>query len=353
MMGPLQRLLREIAGATQGRSDRAVEAAVETLGRFADAKIIPAAMQEGVKRLRGTNLRNSPTYLAHEYLNESWRPVYHADVARAFAEAKLVYASSTELLANFVNLTLNEEQRALVAQIENPELRETLKDFSCDRWFRQDVFVRGARRMSEEARDAALGNMRLALRQPSPDGMQIPKPDGTVWHPDPDAYKTFFKALEKGPRTVSELLTLPGLAPDHKVRPVELVGVLVGTELAGPIIEPSAAEREAADRLNALTEAQGEIGLAQTATMAIPSIGSAIGLGPADFALFLTLRCGQIPDAEALAARFVARCRESGGHPIINGEPVEDDDKAKAAVTRDYALKIERLVPVWRMLGVV
>ncbi len=114
-------------------------------------------------------------YLAHEYLNEHWQPAYFADVARKLAAAKLGYAACAELLKNFYNLSLTEQQRALIAEVASPELRETLKDFCTDNWFRQDVFVRGARAISAQRRDQLLSAQTLSccgrrlscLRSPS------------------------------------------------------------------------------------------------------------------------------------------------------------------------------------------
>ena len=46
------------------------------------------------------------TYLAHEYMNDSWAPCFHADVAEALAGAKLEWVASANLIENFAELTL-------------------------------------------------------------------------------------------------------------------------------------------------------------------------------------------------------------------------------------------------------
>ena len=153
---PLQRLLRELAAAAPQRSDLAVARAIEQIDRFAKGKLIAERFRDAAaKRFKGAG--KTLSYLAHEYLNEHWQPAYFADVARDMASAKLSFVACAELLKNFYNLVLNEEQRALIAEIPSPELRETLeKDFCTDNWFRQDLFLRGARRMSEQRREQLL-----------------------------------------------------------------------------------------------------------------------------------------------------------------------------------------------------
>ncbi|HEX3485401.1 MAG TPA: class I SAM-dependent methyltransferase [Micropepsaceae bacterium] len=352
-MGPIQRLLRELAGTSALRSDHSIDSAITMLARLAEAKIIPPEFDKAVKRLTESTHRRNLTYLAHEYLNEHWQPAYHADVARAFAGAKLAYIGTTDLLRNFSNLTLSESHRALLDEIPSPELRETLKDFCLDHWFHQDVYVRGARRTMEDRRDAMLSSLRLALIRPIPKRIEIAGPEETVWRPSAEAYGPFMDALERGPHKVSELVSLPGVPASYKRKSLEVVGVLVGTGIAAPYTEPQADATAGCDRLNHLIEAEGEVALTQTATIAAASVGLGMPMPAALFDLYLALRRGEKPDPQQFARRFVRRCREEGGHPIIDGKSYEDETEALTAVERDYAAKIAHVVPIWKNLGMV
>ena len=288
-VAPLQRIVRELARAAPERSDFAVSRALDQLGRLAELNIVPARFQPEIKRMRDSS-RNLLSYLAHEYLNEHWQPLYHADVARAFAGAKLEFAACTDLLKNFYNLSLNEEQRTFLADIPFADVRETLKDFCTDHWFRQDVFVRGIRRMSVARREQLLLAQTLALLRPPPDVIEIERPGGSKWRPDVTVYQAISKALQQRPRRVSELLTLAELPQTHQVGPVELVGVLVGTGLAGFYKEPTAEEQAAADRLNALHDADEEIPLSRGVTLAVPAARTGVTLSAANYALYKALR---------------------------------------------------------------
>ncbi len=352
-MGPLQRALKELTGLWPGRIDHAIDNALAMLSRLAEAKVIPANLHDGLKRITDTPEGKLRPYLAHEYLNEYWQPVYHPDVARTLAGAKLSFASSTDLLKNFLNLCLTEPQRALISEIPRPELREMLKDYCVNDWLRQDVFVRGVRRMSEGRRDSLLQGLKLTLLRPPPGLIEIYRPDGSVWRPSPDAYAIFVKALLTRPHSVAELLALPGLPPEHGVKPVELVGVLVGTGLAAPFMETRDDAQSACDRLNRLTEAGSRIGAPRGTTIAVPSVAGGVTLMGGDFDLYMSARRGETLDPEALAARFVERCKEQGGHAIVDGKAYEDETEARAAGAKDYAVKIDRLVPIWRMIGMV
>ena len=112
----------------------------------------------------------SSEYLSHEYMSAHWAPAFHADVAAAMAEAKLDWVSSANPLENFPELNLTPEQRAVMDRYKDPIMRELVKDTCLPRQFRHDVFVRGARRMSNDERDTALSRLTvvpLASRGPT------------------------------------------------------------------------------------------------------------------------------------------------------------------------------------------
>jgi SAM-dependent methyltransferase len=349
-VAPLQRIIKELADSSHTRSDLAVTRVLSQLQRLADANIIPKKYHDGIKRIRETADRLLQ-YVAHEYLNEHWQPVYHNDVARAFAEAKMTFAASSELLKNFYNLSLTDEQRDILADVPSAELRETLKDFCTDHWFREDVFVRGARHMHPAQRERRFAQLKLALLRPAPETIEIGRPDGSKWRPDPVVYDAVVAALYRGPRKVSDLLRLDELPPQHSVGSVELVGVLLGTGLAAIYTDPTPEEQTSARRLNALLDADPELPLTRGATLAVPAIHSGITLSAANYALYQDLRRGRAPEADSLADRFIARCEATGCHPVLDGKTHENHAEARVLLTEEYQVKIERLVPLWRMLG--
>src|SRR2546421_5573004 len=118
------------------------------LNRLREAKIIPDRFDDSVKRLTQTaQSQKLISYLAHEYLNAHWKPLYRADVSRALTSAKLRYVGSASLLRNFENFLLTQQQISLLNEMATAEIRELLKDFSVEHMLNQDVYVRGARAM--------------------------------------------------------------------------------------------------------------------------------------------------------------------------------------------------------------
>ncbi len=348
---PLQRLVRELAAAAPQRSDLAVARAIEQLNRFAAAKVIAERFQIAAQRFKGAD--KPLPYLAHEYLNEHWQPAYFADVARDLADAKLSFVGCAELLKNFYNLAMTDEQHRLIGELASAELRETLKDFCTENWFRQDVFMRGPRRVSAQRREQVLAAKQIALLRPAPEAFEIGKPDGSRWRPDAAVYAAILAALTQRPRTVRDLLSLEQLPREHLVKPVELVGTLVGTGLAGLYQEPTPAQSAGAERLNAVLESDPEYLLDHGAVLAVPAARIGITLTAPNYALYRSLKRGETRTAHDLATQFIARCRAQGVHPVLDDQVIEDAAEAQLALTRDYEMRMQRVVPVWRSLGML
>lgn len=225
-----------------------------------------------------------------------------------------------------------------------------MKDFCADTRFRTDLYVRGARRMTVERRRALLGSLKLTLLRHPPEAFHVNLPGGGAWRPEPKVYLPVLEALKSRPHRVSELLGLPGLPADHNVEAIELIGILTGSNLAALYQQPSPAALDASRRLNAAALAEAN---ARRTILTVPAIGAALSLTPLDLELYNDLARGAAPDAGDLAERFIARCHAAGGHPIIDGRPLEDPEEAQKLVSADYAERIAHVTPLWRMMNMV
>jgi SAM-dependent methyltransferase len=245
----MARLLRTIGRQSVARSDRQAEEGFKFAREMLAADAVHLKRSEIVTALM-EKLEDLPgSYLSHEYMNERWAPCFMADVAEALAGAKLEWVASANLIENFAELTLTEEQRALVNRFEDPLVRELIKDHCLDRLLRHDVFVRGARRISPHQRDAALMDLSLGLNiRPKEMPMEAKMPAGRA-ELNPKFYRPIVAAMADGPRRVGDLLQLPEVE-GKRDNPAELVGILVGAELAEPASRPSAPPSAAAQRLN-------------------------------------------------------------------------------------------------------
>ncbi len=247
----VQRLLREAGLRRAWRSDRQAEAGLEVVQSLVAAEARQLSRSPLVASLL-QHLDAAPTaYLAHEYMNEHWAPCFMADVAAAFSEAKLDWVASADLTENFPELMLSEPQRAVSRSFDDPIMRELIKDMCLTRSLRHDVFVRGARRTDNAARNAALMDVTISLAiDPDDLPLEAEMPAGKA-ELNPQFYKPIVLAASLGPARVGDLLQLPDLM-GRRDNPAELIGILVGLNLAHVVLRPDAEPSGDALRFNRL-----------------------------------------------------------------------------------------------------
>jgi SAM-dependent methyltransferase len=331
----LQRLVRAAGQRVSGSSLRRAEAGLEVAGALAAA---------GARHLRGNSFVDSllehargaqTAYVAHEYMNEAWRPCFHADVVDALTEAKLDWVASAHLLENFSALMLSDEVRAVSARFDDPVMRELIKDMCLPRALRQDVFVRGPRRIAPVERDALLGDVVLGLMCPEAEfawDFEVPSGRAAL---ERRFFGPVMAELAKGPCRVRDLLALPQL-PRHD-NPSELVGMLVGTDQALPLLAPpdepdlrvSRFNRSAAKFLVRSGNLSGGSALAASGT------GAPVPCTMLDLFVAARLAEEQTPDPASWAAALGA------------GQPEPEQRRLCAFIERLIA---ER-APLWHRLG--
>ncbi|HIJ89312.1 MAG: methyltransferase regulatory domain-containing protein [Desulfobulbaceae bacterium] len=117
---------------------------------------------ERLKQIQGADRY----YIAHEYFNRNWQPMHFADFAKWLAPAKLEFAASAHLLDQVDELNLSNEAQALLKETGHVVLRENLRDFYVNQFFRRDIFLRGCRKLSALEQYELLDQTRFALQTP-------------------------------------------------------------------------------------------------------------------------------------------------------------------------------------------
>lgn len=335
----MQRLLRDAGRRLASRSDRQ---ATEGL------KLVQELRANGAWHLTRSpwiaslieRLEKLPTqYLAHEYMNDAWEPCFHADVASAFAGAKLEWVASANLVENFGALTLSPELRPIAQRFDDPILRELVKDMCLNRTLRHDIFVRGARSISPRLRDMALLDVSLSLNiAPEEMPFEIETPAGQA-ELNKGFYGPIATELAKGPQRVSHLLELPD-AEGKRDNPAELVGVLVGANIAEPALRPDAEPSPQAERFNRMirTELRRMESSGQEFAAASHVLGAGAPCSLFDLFVIERVQEGEGEDQVDDWARLI------GAH-------MDDEGRVKLRLMLQRCLRVR--VPVLRSQGVV
>jgi SAM-dependent methyltransferase len=331
----MQRVLLEAGGRARGRSDRQVAAGWELVRAMIDAEAHHLRDSSLVRSLTEYGSRAPIAYLAHEYMNAAWRPCFHADVVQALAGAKLEWVASAQLLENFTPLMLDDKARAVLSGFDDPAMRELVKDMFLTRCLRQDVFVRGARRLTNAERDAALGEVTLALLSQEDQfawEFEVPVGQATI---ERNFFGPIVAALAQAPQRVGALLGLPDLP--RRDNPGEVVGMLVGSHQAFPVIGPATEPDDRVRRVNRATTKRFVRPDNLDAGMALAASGTGSPVPCTMLDLFIAdrLQSDSPPDPAAWA-------RELGP-----AQSAIEQDRLRGFIER---VIVER-APAWRRLG--
>lgn len=350
---PLQRLIIEHAELHPGRSDAQIKSAAEFIGQMKELNsgylTIPAL--EG--RL-GTLKTAPPNYLVHEYMHKHWQPMYFADVARDLADAKLDFAGSAELSANYPSVFMSAEKLAMVEQAGDPIFRQTVKDYLFNTSFRKDVFVRGARQMSQVRRLEVLSQFGLAMVVPRAKAtLTFKLPSGETKGKE-ELYEPLFDALDEGPKTFGELSKLAPFAQVSSGMWEQMAALLAASGQAlvfnKPAAPASGAQALAMNRALAAHARYGD----DYQVMASPLLGSAVATGLIERMLYAALSKGISEDDPAKLARAVWGMLGPLGRRIVkDGKELTTAEENLPEIEKGIREIIEMRMPIWRKLGMI
>lgn len=207
-ISPVQKLVNEFAKTLRGpspqRARKGFDFAAELVAKNATTfHVLPGAKQQ-IDRAPG----QPPNYLAQEYLNEAWYPLYVTDVMRELAGAKLEYAASATLAENDFRFLVNDDLAAIIREQPTEELRQLVKDIASHARFRRDIYTRGGRRLSGlDQRQLLAERMVTLTKAPETISYKVEHLGRSVGFDTPIARKVV-AALADGPKTLGELATV-------------------------------------------------------------------------------------------------------------------------------------------------
>lgn len=352
---PVQRLLFELARSMPTRSDHRVMDAIRLVQEFRDLDAHGLKDNPILAMIEKSIDRGDAEYLAHEYLNATWLPQYHIDVANELADARLGYVGSATVVENFPDLALTPEQKTKLAMIANPSLRETVRDYVTPRLLRRDVYVRGPRRIIRMKHEAMLRQVRLTMIMPQPliqFTIESPKGEAKL---NEDVYKVFVEALAEGPRTVGELLDLEEVRGREDMTAAEVAGMLVAARIAAPLVTDGPTRAADATRRFNLAMAE-QIQFTRTniaSALAATAIGTGIHTNALECMAYLALVTGTDPNPDALA-RFAWRPVAARGEKLIHkGETIEGEEESLNILRERMTTFLEDKVPLFAEIGAI
>ena len=138
---PFQHLVR-LNARTAVDGAVAVRKALETFARLEEVKAPIFAAHPGLKARLKTASEHDMAYVTQEYNNQSWQPLFVADMMAEAEAVKLGWLGTATLPDMFDGLMPAAAAKMIQAEAD-PVMRESLRDIATLKAFRRDLYVKG------------------------------------------------------------------------------------------------------------------------------------------------------------------------------------------------------------------
>jgi len=294
---------------------------------------------------------HSRHYLAHEYFNKDWHPMYFADMAQWMGQAKLEFACSAHYLDCVEPINVTAEQQQLLDQITDPLFKQSIRDFVVNQQFRRDYWVKGKRKLSKLAQNQQLEAQQVLLVAHRPDiklTVQGALGEANLFE---GVYNPLLDLLsDHKPMSIGQLADIVQAQGITRPQVVQAAMVLIGAGYATAVqtTEPSERVRAQTERLNAMLmhKAKGD---GQVAYLASPLSGGGFAVGRFTQLFLLAIKEGHLGSGRW--AKYVWDILSAQGQKIIKDGQVLSTEQENLAELASQAQEFERKVlPVLRAL---
>jgi SAM-dependent methyltransferase len=356
-MAPIRHLLTEHAERQSGAGEPMVtriDAALEFTHKLIEANPGYLRANPQIKERFGLLKGQNRHYLAHEYFNRDWHPMYFADAARLLSAAKINFAASAYLLDHMDRLALAADQSNFMASITDPMLRESVRDFMVNQQFRRDYWVKGARPMTAPQRLRALRGTSVVLTAPVGNVPKDVRTQAGLATLSANVRDFLLEQLgDHQPRSI-EALESAGAARGVTLSNIlEIIPILVGSghiDIAQDDESMARAVPQAA-RLNAHLIDRANLG-GEGTTLAAARTGGGLGLGRFQ-QMFLGHAAKGVLEEQALAQEVWQTLTRQGQRLLRDGKPLESEQDNLAELQSQAKSFLSDVLPLCKSMGVM
>jgi hypothetical protein len=351
---PIRHLLTQHAAAMSAPGigvQSKVDAALDFADRLVAANpLYIKANPNAQGRLKGIRSHDR-AYVAHEYLNECWVPMYFSELSRMLTSAKLSYACTATYKEHIDALNLTDEQAAMLRDIPDPTFRETVRDFMVNQQFRRDYWIRGGRPLSGGPQLDALRGERILLTMPRADvKLEASGFRGSATLNE-DVYTPVLDVLaDHKPHSLGDIEQAVQGSGKSFSQVVQAALVLVGKGDASPV-HPDAVVEAARPKTAALNRkilAMAPSGR-QISYLASPLTGGGVSVNNIGQLMLLARQSGQKTNDACVEHAFDSFCAQ-GKRMARDGVAISDPDENKAEFRREALAQLDKALPIYQAL---
>ena len=351
-IAPMRELLKlHYDNRTGNNADERVKAAMNFVEEFIAAKPAYLNLAPTFAKTFEHIKKHDAHYIAHEYLNLDWDLMYFTDVVDMFSEYKLDFAATALPIESLGDSNFLQTTRDFLNKIDDPLMREQVRDYFINRQFRKDLFMRGLRRLSTyETQQRILETRYVLLRQADSVPMKLSTSIAPVTLSE-KLYKPLLEFLQEDnfrPKTFMEYLSL-----HTELKPKDLVAaatILVDTNHIFPCQSEAAIKlvKKSCERLNAYICERSKVEDAIN-FLASPLTGNGYKLNRFQ-QMFLSAYNSGNRSADALAQAFWEVFSRQGQRIIIKGKRLETAEENLAHLKSIAEIFLSKELPIFKAL---
>lgn len=347
-VAPVQKLVSEYAGGLRGASTQRVREGFEFAKSLMEKGASAFTSQPAAKQQIERAPQQPANYLAQEYLNEAWYPLYVTDVMREMGDAKLRYVASATAAENDLRFIVTDEVAAVIRAQPTEELRQLVKDIACNARFRRDIYSRGGRQLTGLDQRQMLSDQLVALTRDAAGISFQAEYFGRKINFDTPLARKAVDRLAQGPATLEQIgEAMVGAGAKDGIRAaLEVVMILVVSMQALPLSPVTRADATVFNRSLAAA------GLEDSASNALATaFGTGVGVSPLELAMIST--GAALTDKPALIAGMKALAKRKGRVFNKAGQALEKDAEIDDFLGGEIDVLQTKRLQALQALGVV
>lgn len=351
-VGPMQRLLKEVGDRSTRQSVAVIDEGMELMKKLVEHSSAFVSQNPTIKNRVEKMGKQDKAYLAHEFLNAGWQPIYVTDTMEDFSSAKATYVGSASIAENRPDLCVSRDLLPLVREAPDIAMHELLKDYAINKQFRRDLYIKGPQRLNPREHRQQLGALMFAptnMNDAVPEKFQLPIGE---LKPKPEIMTKLMAGIGSKPLSGDDIIAA-GIKADLKEPDAILYLLLL---VNNGIVLPARKDHATIDRApsHRLNQTIMEMSAASDTHrfLASPVLGSAIGAGFVDRIFGPQLETDPKATDAKVAGMAFDYLAKSGQSFRRDGKAIAKDDTNIAEISKIVKEFREQRLPRWKMLGV-
>lgn len=290
------------------------------------------------------------SYIAHEYLNDTWDILYFTDMLSYMKTAKCGFVCTAKTLEHYEDLHVSPEGIAFLNTIKDEVFREQLKDYYMCRQFRADIYTRAHTALARHEGIEKILNTEFILTKSLENFQNTISTSRGEAKLTPEIYEKILESLDKNDaqaKTAREIVETTQLPFDQVLN---AICILISQNMVLPTQKITKTIRKQCNNFNhALFDRQSK--KASSLYVASPLTGTAIMIGETEQIMLKAV--GENLRSVTDLAKYVWNAyKPQGRRHIKDGKVVESDDENIAEAERIADIFLKSRLPIYKRLGI-